>query len=157
MVDRIYVGYPKKARDEIKKAQIEVLSMQIINPTPNSVDMAFEQKFTSHSSNHPILSPFNASLYLLDNATNPAFASIQTPEIKAGDGVVSQVPLQKVNVTNLYEFTRYVLQTLAANSFKIALRGTGDLKQSVLPTTSVDYDTNITFTGELLGLYMAMY
>lgn len=122
--------------------------MVINNPTPNSVDMEFEQKFISDSNQHPTLYPFNASFYLLDNDTNPAFASIRTAEVKGGNGVVSEIPTQKVNITNIYEFTRYVLQTLAAEQFMIALRGTGGLKQGILPTTTVDYDTNITFTGK---------
>lgn len=143
----VYVGYPRLARNQIKDSKLNVTSMTILNPTPDSVDMSFQQVFISDSKYHPTLYPFNASFYLLDGANNPPFASIQTPQIQAGNGVVSNVPSQKVNITHLNEFTRYVLLSLASEEFTIALRGRGDLKQGILPKTTVDYDTNITMKG----------
>lgn len=143
----IYVGYPKIARDNINDSSLEVTSMQILNPAPDSIELAFTQRLYTNSSYHPTLYPFNASFYLLDNRDNPPFASIQTPELQAANGTTSNVELQRVNITHLEEFTRYVLLSLASEEFTIALRGNGDLKQGGLPRTSVSYDQNITMKG----------
>lgn len=136
------------ARDQIKDSRIEVKSMDIENPTPNSVDLAFTQVLRSNSSYHPTLYPFNASFYLVDRQNNPPFASIRTPQIQASNGAQSEVPLQRVNITHPDEFTRYVLVALESETFTIALRGTGDLKLGGLPKTSVDYNSNITMKGK---------
>lgn len=122
--------------------------MTIQNPSPDSVELAFTQVLRSNSSFHPTLYPFNASFYILDNESNPPFASIQTPEIKASDGLETNIEPQEVNITHPEEFTRYVLLALASEEFTIALRGDGDLKQGALPKTSVRYDQNITLKGK---------
>lgn len=153
---RIYVAYPKMARSQVAASRLLVQSMSIRNPTPDSVDLAFEQMFLSNSSYHPTLFPFNASFYLVDNKDNPPFASIETPELVASNGTVSQVPSQRVNITHPEEFTRYVLVALQQETFTIALRGTGDLQVGALPKTSVNYNNNITMKGRCPEHYIGL-
>jgi len=144
----IYVGYPKIARKSIRDSSLQVTSMTIEDPTPDSVKLGFTQVFITKSKRHSTLLPFNASFYMLDHEDNPPFASIQTPRInKASNGTESEVPLQHVNITHMDEFTRYVLLTLGSKEFTIALRGHGGLTTGSLPKTSVTYDKNITLKG----------
>lgn len=144
----IYVAYPKIARRSVDDSSLQVTSMAIQNPSPDSVELGFTQVFYSGSKYHPTLYPFNASFYMLDNGNNPPFASIRTPQInKASNGTESEVPLQRVNITHMDEFTRYVLLALGSEEFTIALRGHGDLSTGALPKAGVNYDKNITMKG----------
>ena len=122
--------------------------MAIQNPTPDSVELGFTQMFYSDSKYDPTLYPFNASFYMLDNDDNPPFASIRTPKItKVSNGTETEVPLQRVNITHMDEFTRYVLLAFSSEEFTVALRGNGDLSTGAMPRTGVKYDQNITLKG----------
>ncbi|KAK5948738.1 hypothetical protein OHC33_010161 [Knufia fluminis] len=144
----IYVAYPKVARRAADRSTLQVTSMTIQNPTPDSVELGFTQMVNNPTKYEPTLYPFNASFYMLDNADNPPFASIRTPKItKAANGTESEVPLQRVNITHMDEFTRYVLLALGSEEFTVALRGHGGLSTSSLPKTNVNYDKNITLKG----------
>lgn len=135
------------ARKAVSESSLNVVSMTIENPEPNSVQLSFTQTFETDSKYYPTLYPFNGSFYLIDKPDNPAFASIRTPKVVAQNGTESQVPAQTVNITFPDEFTRYVLLAFESENFTIALRGNGDLKQGSLPKTTVSYDQNITMKG----------
>lgn len=143
----IYVAYPTMARKAISESTLNVTSMTITNPKPDSVELSFKQTFYTQSKYHPTLYPFNASFYMIDNVDNPAFASIRTPKVQAANGTESEVPPQTVNITFPDEFTRYVLLAYQSEEFTIALRGNGDLKQGSLPKTTVSYNQNLTMKG----------
>lgn len=123
--------------------------MSIQNPTPDSIDLSFKQVFNTNSSYHPTLYPFNASFYLLDKQYSVPFGSIETTEIHASNGVGTDFPTQRMNISHMGRFTDYVLATLGSEEFTIALRGHGDLKEGGLPRTSVTYDKNITMKGKV--------
>jgi len=60
----IYVGYPKIAQDGINSATLHITSQEVLNPTPDHVDVSLTSRFITDSSYHPDLEAFNASLYL---------------------------------------------------------------------------------------------
>lgn len=150
--DSIYVGYPRIAQNAVNDAQIQLVSMSIENPTPESVDLSFKQVFNTNSSYHPTLYPFNASFYLLDQQYSVPFGSIETTEIRASNGAGTDFPLQRMNISQMDRFTKYVSTTLSSEEFTIALRGHGDLKEGALPKTSITYDKNITMKGMIVFL-----
>lgn len=121
--------------------------MAILDPTPESVELTVVERLWTNSSHHPTLYPFNASLYLLDSPKNLSFASIETTKTKAHNNATVVVGPQRVNVTHLDEFTKFVLMVAASEEFTYALRGHGDLKEGGLPKVHVDYDKNITMKG----------
>ena len=145
------------ARKAVKHSTLEVRSMSIKNPAPNNIELSFKQVFYSNSSYSTTLYPFNASFYLLDNASNPPFASIQAPKVVASNGTEAIVEPQRVNITHMDEFTRYILLALASKEFAVALRGEGALKQGILPKTSVSYDKNIMLKGRCIPINFVVY
>lgn len=150
ILNSVYVGYPKAARHAIRDSSLNVTSMSILDPAPDSIELTVVEKLYSKSSYHPTLYPFNASLYLLNHQEAPPFVSIQTSEIKAHNNATVTIGPQRVNITNLHEFTNFVLMTAASEQFTYALRGKGDLKQGALPRVGVNYDKNITMKGAIL-------
>ncbi|MBA7489681.1 hypothetical protein ES702_00215 [subsurface metagenome] len=122
--------------------------MSILDPTPEAVELTVVERLWTNSSYHPTLYPFNASLYLLDPpGNNISFASIQTTEIKAHNNASVVVGPQRVNITHMKEFTRFVLMVASQEEFTYALRGHGQLKEGHLPKVHVDYNKTITMKG----------
>lgn len=144
----IYVAYPKIARRAFDDSSLQITSMTIENPTPDSVEMGFNQVYYSNRSTQPTLYPYNASFYLLDSGNNPAFASIRTSKLlKVSNDTDTEVPPQRIDITHMDEFTRYLILALGSENYTIGLRGHGAVSTGSMPKTSVHYDQNITMTG----------
>lgn len=122
--------------------------MAILDPSPDSIELTVVEKLYTDSSYHPTLYPFTASLYLPGSQPDQPFASIQIPKVKARNNATVTVGPQRVNITNMEQFTKYVLTTAASSEFTYSLRGKGDLKEGGLPRIQVDYDKNITMRGK---------
>jgi len=140
----IYVGYPKMAQSSVNESKLHVTAESILNPAPNAFDLNLTSELETHAKYHPQLDAFEASLYLKDS--DIPFATFNTPAIKADNGTVSQV-LQRVEIQNLTEFTRYTMVALASEEYTIYLRGNGGLKQGSLPKTDVDYNQEVQMIG----------
>lgn len=143
----MYVAYPKAARHAVRDSRLNVTYMAILDPTPESVELTVVERLWSNSSYHPTLYPFNASLYLLNSASNLSFASIQTSEVNAHNNATVVVGPKRINITHPDQFQEFVLRVAGSEEFTYALRGHGELKEGGLPKVHVDYDKNITMKG----------
>ncbi|KAF4549278.1 Hypothetical protein D9617_22g066230 [Elsinoe fawcettii] len=125
----VFVGYPRLAQSGIDKAQLVPTAQIIRNPAPDSADLTLDSVLLSDSNLHPDLDSFNGSFYLQGQQT--PFISVTIPAIKAENGTLARVQ-QRIQITNLAEFTRYTTTLLATRSFVVNLRGRGGLKQGGL-------------------------
>ncbi|RMY64221.1 hypothetical protein D0863_09985 [Hortaea werneckii] len=149
----IYVGYPKIAQDGINSATLQITSQEVLNPTPDHVDVSLTSRFITDSSYHPDLKAFNASLYL--EGRDKPFINLGIPDIDgAKNGTVVQVDEEAAVIGNRDEFERYCQTTLGSAEYTVFLTGSGGLKQGGLPNTNVDYNNSVTIKGlnQLKGL-----
>ncbi|RMZ82803.1 hypothetical protein DV738_g1600, partial [Chaetothyriales sp. CBS 135597] len=142
----LLVIYPHIAQSAVNKASIVVTSLAALSPAANSISLDINNTFIIHSSYHPTLYPFNASLYLDDEASTP-FVSFESPKInhvKNGSWAVVQ---ETVPIYNLDGFTAFVKKALVSDSFNVTLRGKGKLKEGGLTKTGVTWHQNASITG----------
>jgi Protein of unknown function (DUF3712) len=116
-----------------------------LNPAPNALDLELDSLFISKSKYHPNLDAFNATLSL--KGRDEPFVSFEIPAIKARNGTEAQVK-QRVQITNMDEFTRYTETVLGSKEYTVELKGKGKLKLGSLPKTTVDYDQEVTQKGK---------
>ncbi|KAI7363379.1 hypothetical protein KC336_g21586, partial [Hortaea werneckii] len=149
----IYVGYPKIAQDGINSATLHITSQEVLNPTPDHVDVSLTSRFITDSSYHPDLEAFNASLYL--QGRDQSFINLGIPDIDgAKNGTVVQVDQKAAVIGNRDEFERYCETTLGSEEYTVFLTGSGGLRQGSLPSTNVEYNNSVTIKGlnQLKGL-----
>lgn len=139
------MAYPHIARSTVNKSQIEVTSMSITKPTPNTAEVALTEVFLSNSSKSATLSAFTASLYLLGR--DAPFINLNIPKLTGKNGTEVQIA-QQINITDLSEYTRYVETVLASEQYTMVLEGSGGLKMGSLPSTTVHYNKNISMAGK---------
>jgi hypothetical protein len=145
---RVYVGGQQKAQGELNKATLEVAYQGVSHPTPDSFYLSLNTDVVSHSSHHPDLEAFNASLFL--EATEPnitSFGSITIPEVH----VEAEFPVsvdQYVSITNMDQFIAYNKLAFNSEEFRLALRGKTAVKLSGLPKYNVDYNKVVTMKGK---------
>lgn len=119
--------------------------MSITKPTPKTSDVSLTEIFLSNSSHTATLEAFTASLYLLGR--NTPFINLNIPKIQGKNGTEVTIA-QQINITDQSEYTRYVETVLGSEQYTMVLKGSGGLKLGSLPSTTVNYDKNITMAGK---------
>lgn len=140
----IYVGFPNIAQDGINDSSLEIQSIKLTDPTPNSFHLEQTAIVGSNNSYHPRLDAFNASLGL--DGTNLPFAYIELPAIHATKEATSYVN-QTVRIVNSDAFEDYNMQVLGSKNYKVQVKGKTKLHEMRFPTTTVDYNKKATMKG----------
>lgn len=126
---------------------MQITSQEVLNPTPDHVDVSLTSRFITDSGYHPDLKAFNASLYL--KGRDQPFINLGIPDIDgAKNGTVVQVDEEAAVIRNRDEFERYCQTTLGSAEYTVFLTGSGGLKQGGLPNTNVDYNNSVTIKGK---------
>ena len=126
---------------------MHITSQEVLNPTPDHVDVSLTSRFITDSSYHPDLEAFNASLYL--QGRDQSFINLGIPDIDgAKNGTVVQVDQKAAAIGNRDEFERYCETTLGSEEYTVFLTGSGGLRQGSLPSTNVDYNNSVTIKGK---------
>ncbi|KAK5061546.1 hypothetical protein LTR84_008090 [Exophiala bonariae] len=141
----VYVGYPNLAQKEVNKGVLNITSMSLSDPAPDSFTLELDSVLSTTSKYHPELAAFNGSLHLKDS--DPAFAYLDIPKVKAENGTVSHVD-QRVQIADMTEYTKYTMTVLGTEEYSIYLKGRGGLQQGGLPKTNVNYNQKITLKGK---------
>ena len=141
----VYVAYPHIAQDGVNHSNLEVVSEKVLNPAPDAIDLELNSLFLTKSKYHPQLDAFNASLSL--EGRDEPFVSFEVPAIKATNGTEAHIK-QRVQITNMEEFTRYTMTALGSDEYTVVLKGKGGLKQGGLPKTTVTYNQHATLKGK---------
>ncbi|RMZ80107.1 hypothetical protein DV737_g3170, partial [Chaetothyriales sp. CBS 132003] len=142
----LLVIYPHIAQHEVNKASLVVLEQKALSPTANSIALDINNTFLIKSSYHPILYPFNASLYLDEDASTP-FVSFETPKINhVKNGTIVYIQ-DTVTLYNLDQFAAFTEKALTSSDFNVILRGKGKLKEGGLTKTTVTYKTKAALKG----------
>lgn len=140
----IYVAYPKIAQSQVTDSTLNITGMAIENPTPNSFHLLQTQVIGSHSSYHPKIYSFLASVSLLGSAH--AFTSVQVPEVQSKDGAVVNVD-QIVDLSNAGAFGDFAQAVMLNEEIDLNIYGRPDLQEGSLPKTTVTYNKTVTMNG----------
>lgn len=119
--------------------------MSLSDPAPDSFTLELDSVLSTKSKYHPTLAAFNGSLHLKDS--DPAFAYLNIPEVKAQNGTESHID-QRVQIADMTEYTKYVMTVLGTTQYSIFLKGRGRIQQGDLPKTSVNYNNEISMKGK---------
>ena len=152
MLYSVFVGFPHFAQAAVNSSTINITSMALLNPTPDSFDLNLVSVLGSKSSFHPQLDAFNASVFL--PGSSAPIMSIEIPAVKAQDGAVTTVKGQHINIADLEGFTKYTAAVLGMETVTLLLQGKIGLKEGSLPKTTVDYNKTITMTGMLQSYFL---
>ncbi|KAB8265607.1 hypothetical protein BDV32DRAFT_34130 [Aspergillus pseudonomiae] len=139
----VYVGYPNIAQDNINDSKLEVKSMVISEPTPESFHVDQQQVIWTDSVFHPTIYSFNASVGLLGAAP---FGIATIPQLKSRDGVEVRVD-QRLDLTDASAFGDFATAVMQNEYVDLNVYGRPDLKQGALPKITVTYNHTATMKG----------
>jgi N-acetyl-gamma-glutamylphosphate reductase len=145
----VYVGYPKIAQTDVNESTLNITSMVISDPTPDSFHLDQTQVIGSHSSFHPQIFAFTASVSLLGAAA--PFASVLVPAVQSNDGAVVDVS-QTLSLSDASAFGDYAKAVMLNEEIELNIYGTPVLQEGALPKTTVTYNKTVTMKGESLCL-----
>lgn len=140
----IYVAYPKIAQSDVNKATLNVTSLVFSNPTPDSIHVNQTQVLGNKAIYHPKIYSFNASLGLAGAPEPVSYATV--PETASNDGqvIIVDTTLQLRNQDAVTDFTKTVL---ASKNWDLNVYGRPELKEMVLPKSTVTFNKTIEMTG----------
>lgn len=138
------MGYPNIAQDQVNDSTLNITSMIIADPTPDSFRLIQTQVLGSKSSFHPKIYSFLASVSLAGAAR--AFTSVQVPEVTSRDGVEISMN-QTVDLSNADAFGDFAKSVMLQEEVQLEISGRPQLQQGSLPKTTVNYDKTVTMKG----------
>ncbi|KAL8885457.1 MAG: hypothetical protein Q9215_006697, partial [Flavoplaca cf. flavocitrina] len=141
----VYVAFPRIAQNGINDSTLEIESLTLSNPNPNSFHLQQTAKLTNHNRYHPRLDAFNASLSV-GGAENKPYAYIELPAVHATETTYTNID-QEVQITDMDAFIDYNTQLLTQESVDLVVKGRTKLHEGRLPATTVDYEKTITMKG----------
>jgi len=156
MLPFVYVAYPNMAQQDVNRSTLEITSMKIREPTPDSFHVEITQVLGSKSPFHPYLDAFNASVHMAGSSV--PFATLLTPRAKAVDGAKGTIS-QTVMLPNVEAFTNFSTAILLNEKVNLTLWGKTGLKLGGLPKTIVTYNKTVTMKGlnELKGFNLTKF
>lgn len=138
------MAYPKIAQDDVNDSTLNITSMIISNPMPDSFSLEQTQVIGSHSSFHPQIYAFDAAVSLLGAAV--PFVTVHVPGVKSKDGA-ELVVQQTVDLSDASAFGDYATAVMLNEEVSLNIYGKPGLKEGGLPKTTVTYNKTVTMKG----------
>ncbi|RJE22195.1 hypothetical protein PHISCL_05481 [Aspergillus sclerotialis] len=135
--------YPNIAQDDVNDSTLEVKSISITDPTPDSFHLNQTQVLGTDSMFHPHFYEFNATARL--SGSKKPFTVVQIPPMKANDGTVINVD-QDVDLEG-DAFGDFSTAIMLNKEVDMNLFGRPRLKQGALPKIGVVYNKTVTIKG----------
>ena len=143
--NRVYVAYPKIAQRDINRSTLNITSMVISDPAPDSFQLDQSQTIGSHSSYHPKIYAFDAAVSLLGAASS--FATVKIPQVKSKNGAVVNIS-QDLDLSNETAFGGFATAVMLQEDVELNIYGKPKLKEGGLPKIKVTYNKTVTMKGE---------
>lgn len=141
------MAFPRISQNGIDDSTLEVQSLTLSDPTPESFHLEQTIIVGNDNTYHPRLDAFNVSLSVDAPAYKP-YAYIELPAIHATKKATSYVN-QTVQITDLDAFMRYNTVTLNKEEVEVTIHGRTALHEMRFPTTTVNYNKVVTLKGSL--------
>ncbi|KAF2397606.1 hypothetical protein EJ06DRAFT_481937 [Trichodelitschia bisporula] len=142
----MFVGIPNIAQNGINDAELELESQVVMDPTPDSVQLAMTTISKSKSSFEPWLDSFEAALFLEGPEPIQPFGYITIPRVKATHRSIIFVN-QTLEIKNLRQFEEYNKVVMNSETYRVGIRGRMGLKQGGFPKTNVNFNKIVTSKG----------
>ena len=139
------MAFPRISQNGINDSTLEIKSLVLSDPTPNSFHLKQTAVIGNQSPYHPRLDAFNASLSLAGPTIKP-YAYVTIPEIFASETATTVID-QDVTITDLDQFNVYTSSVLSNESISLAIEGKTGLHEMRFPTTTVDYNKVVAMKG----------
>lgn len=149
------MAFPRISQDGIDDSTLEMQSLTVSDPTPESFHLEQTAIVGNDNHYHPRLDAFNVSLSL-DGPDDKPYAYIELPAIHATTKATSYVN-QTVKITDPDAFMNYNSVTLNNEEVKVAVRGRTPLHEMSFPTTTVDYNKVVTLKGGLSSTTISVF
>ncbi|KAI9886386.1 MAG: hypothetical protein M1823_001775, partial [Watsoniomyces obsoletus] len=141
------VGVPRRAQKNVNASWLEIQSMELLNPTPSSIQLRQEEILRSNARQHPRLDGFQASLFLEDTLPNiQPFAFVNVPPVHS-TGAARITIDQQLQIADMRQFTRYTALVFGSEEYRLGIRGRTGLKQKGFRKMKVDYNEVVTLKG----------
>ena len=152
LLSSVYVGLPRIAQHDVDRSRLELLDLQFLDPTADS--LVITQRATLHnpSTFTPTLDAFVADNYFVRNDTEQygptPLVQLQMPEIHSLHPKSEAVlELRRYAILSHEEVNAYVSATLKQEYVTSALVGKTKLHLGALPVTNIKYNTTTTYKG----------
>lgn len=146
---RIYVAFPRISQNGIDDSTLEIQSLTLSDPTPESFHLEQTAIVGNDNAYHPRLDAFNVSLSV-DGPEPRPYAYVELPALHATRKATAYFN-QTVQITDLDAFMNYNSITLNDEEVKVAVRGRTALHEMRFPTTTVNYNKVVSLKGNLLS------
>ena len=144
------MAFPRISQNGIDDSTLEIQSLIISEPTPESFHLEQTAIVGNHNTYHPRLDAFNASLSVDGPEVKP-YAYIELPAIHAMTKATSYVN-QTVKITDMDAFMNYNNLALSNEVVDIAVRGKTALHEMRFPTTTVNYRKVVSLKGRSFSM-----
>ncbi|KAL9603892.1 MAG: hypothetical protein Q9219_000830 [cf. Caloplaca sp. 3 TL-2023] len=141
----VYVAFPRITQNAVNKSGLEIQSLTLSNPTPDSFHLEQTSLVTNHNRYHPRLDAFNVSLSVAGSEDKP-YAQIELPKAHATERTTTHVD-QDVQILDIESFTDYNTQILTKEIVDVIVKGRTKLHEMRLPVTTVDYHKTLHMRG----------
>lgn len=138
------MAYPKIAQGDVNDSTLNITSMVISNPTPDSFNLMQTQVIGTHSSFHPKIYAFEAAVSLVGAAV--PFATVNVPSVQSKDGAELVVE-QTVDLSSASAFGGYATAVMLNEEVSLNIYGKPGLKEGGLPKTTVTYNKTVSMKG----------
>lgn len=130
---------------------MNVTSLVFSDPTPDTIHVNQTQVLGNKAIYHPKIYSFNASLGLAGAPEPVSYATV--PETASNDGqvIIVDTTLQLRNLEAVTNFTKAVL---GSDTWDLNVYGRPELKEMVLPKSTVTFNKTIEMTG---GFFSFVY
>ena len=139
------MAFPRISQNGINDSTLEIKSLVLSEPTPDSFHLKQTAAIGNKSPYHPRLDAFNASLSLAGPSIKP-YAYVTIPEIFASENATTVID-QDVKITDSDQFNIYTSGVLSNESISLAIEGKTGLHEMRFPTTTVDYNKVVVMKG----------
>ncbi|KAJ5179035.1 hypothetical protein N7492_002245 [Penicillium capsulatum] len=140
----VYVAYPKIAQRDVTDSSLNITSMVISDPKPDSFRLNQTQIIRTDSAFHPKIYAFDAVVSLLGAAV--PFTTVRVPAVKSKDGAGVEVA-QVVSLSDVGAFGDYAKAVMMKKEVSLNIYGRPVLQEGKLPKTRVTYNKTVTMKG----------
>lgn len=119
------------------------------DPTPDTIHVNQTQVLGNKETYHPKIYSFNASLGLAGAAEPVSYATV--PETASNDGQIIIVD-DTLQLRNLDAATEFAKTVLGSDTWELAVYGRPQLREMVLPKSTVTFNKTIKMTGRFFFL-----
>ncbi|KAL7275578.1 hypothetical protein RUND412_001476 [Rhizina undulata] len=148
MIIIAYAIVPAVGQKDINKTYLELHSLTIVNPSPESFTLSINSTISGVSgvAKHAYLDPMVVLFFIENHDPIQPFMSLPLPRIGGGDNIPVVAINHTTQIENELSFGEFATTLLASAVLRVAIRGRTELHLAAFKA-GVDYNEVITMNG----------